>query len=292
MADVTSRMAGEIKFVAIDVETANSDLSSICQVGIATFGESGLIDEWRSLVNPGVDFGPDPAGHGIKKEDVIDSPTFREVSKIIGRKVNGQVCIAHNASFDKSALEQAAKKDNLEPLNPIWLCSAEVARRTWSDVSEKGYKLKDVCQKIGYEFEHHDALEDAKAAGHVMIAALEESGISLEEWLEQPINSSSRPKGKNIERSGNPNGKLHGEVIVFTGKLRSYEKAEAADLAASLGCDVQLRVTKKTTLLVVKDKDSGKPSRNHQRSKELIAKGERIKVVDEDDFVKLIKDNS
>jgi DNA polymerase-3 subunit epsilon len=31
--------------------------------------------------------------------------------------------------------------------------------------------------KIGYEFKHHDALEDAKAAGYVLLAAMQESGL-------------------------------------------------------------------------------------------------------------------
>jgi DNA polymerase-3 subunit epsilon len=39
-------------FVVIDVETANADLSSICQVGIASFREGDLADTWESLVNP------------------------------------------------------------------------------------------------------------------------------------------------------------------------------------------------------------------------------------------------
>ena len=40
-------------FVVIDVETANADLSSICQVGIASFRDGRLADSWVSLVEPG-----------------------------------------------------------------------------------------------------------------------------------------------------------------------------------------------------------------------------------------------
>jgi DNA polymerase-3 subunit epsilon len=41
-------------FVAIDVETANPDMASIYQVGIAGFRDGHIVSEWKSLVNPEV----------------------------------------------------------------------------------------------------------------------------------------------------------------------------------------------------------------------------------------------
>ncbi len=289
-------MASKVKFVAIGVETVNSDLSSICQVGIATFGKSGLIDEWRSLVNPRTYFGEmNPGLRGVRKADLMKSPAFYEISEIISEKANGRVCVYHSqVHFEQKALEQAIEKDDLEPLNLIWLNSTEVARRTWRDVAKAGYGIVNVCKKIGYELEHRDALEDAKAAGHIMMAALEESGISLEDWLiltKQP-NSLLHPRGKSIKRNGNFKGKLRGEVLVFAGRLGAYRRAQAADLIAYLGCDVRPKVTQKTTLLVVGDQGAGKPLRNYQEAKERIKEGQRIKIIDEDGFVKLIRDNA
>lgn len=40
------------RFVSIDFETANAELASICQVGIATFEDGKIIDSWESLINP------------------------------------------------------------------------------------------------------------------------------------------------------------------------------------------------------------------------------------------------
>jgi len=40
------------KFVAIDFETANADLASICQVGVVTFEEGRVVESWGSLINP------------------------------------------------------------------------------------------------------------------------------------------------------------------------------------------------------------------------------------------------
>jgi len=41
-----------MEFVAIDVETANADMASICQIGIATFENAVLKNEWKTYVDP------------------------------------------------------------------------------------------------------------------------------------------------------------------------------------------------------------------------------------------------
>jgi len=82
---------------------------------------------------------------------------------------NISVCHTH---FDRVALARAYLKYKLDPISTSWLDSARVVRRTWKELAWKGYGLANVCAKIGYEFKHHDALEDAKAAGFVLLAAL------------------------------------------------------------------------------------------------------------------------
>jgi len=41
-----------MEFVAIDVETANADMASICQIGIARFADGLLTSEWETYVDP------------------------------------------------------------------------------------------------------------------------------------------------------------------------------------------------------------------------------------------------
>ena len=45
-------------FIAIDVETANPDLVSICQVGIVTFSNGKAVEYWQSLIDPEDEFDP------------------------------------------------------------------------------------------------------------------------------------------------------------------------------------------------------------------------------------------
>ena len=89
-------------------------------------------------------------------------------------------------------------------------------------------------------------------------------------------------------RVGAENGRLAGEVIVFTGFL-SVHRGEAASLAAAAGCAVADSVTKKTTILIVGDQDlrltkGQEKSAKHRRAEELIAQGGALRIVRESDF--------
>lgn len=281
--------------MAIDIETANADMASICQIGLAKFVDGKLIEEWSSLVDPEDYFDFVNINiHGITEEDVVGSPTFPELVSVLGDFINNTICVSHT-HFDRVSIGRALEKYSLKPIDTTWLDSARVARRTWEECSWNGYGLSNVCKIIGYEFKHHDALEDAKASGQVILAAIEKTGLDIDAWLNrvrQPIDPSNSSSGAAINRDGNPEGELYGEVLVFTGALE-IPRHEAADLAAIIGCTVAQGVTKKTTLLVVGDQDitklAGKDkSSKHQKAEQLIAKGQQIRIIKESDFKELV----
>ena len=284
-----------MEFVAIDVETANADMASICQIGLARFKDGKLVEEWSTLVDPedyfdfiNIDI------HGITEEDVIGAPIFSKVVDDLSGFLSGSVCVSHT-HFDRVSVGRALEKYSLNPIETIWLDSARVARRTWEECAWRGYGLSRVCEIIGYKFKHHDALEDAKASAQVIIAAVEKTGLDVDAWLKrvhQPIDPANSSSGSAINRDGNPEGELYGEVLVFTGALE-IPRREAADLAASIGCTVASGVTKKTTLLVVGDQDvtklAGKAkSSKHLKAEQLIAKGQKIRIIKESDFKELV----
>ena len=60
--------------------------------------------------------------------------------------------------------------------------TATVVRKTWTQFSRRGYKLDNIAEYLGITFQHHDALEDAHAAAQVLLQAIEETGVSVEEW--------------------------------------------------------------------------------------------------------------
>lgn len=280
-----------MRFAAIDVETANPDMGSICQIGIAIFECDQLVEEWATLVDP-EDYFDDVnvSIHGIAPRMVRGKPKLPEVADNLRRLLEPNVSVCHT-HFDRVALIRAFIKYGLQPLSTSWLDSARVVRRTWKDLAYKGYGLANVCNRIGYQFRHHDALEDAKAAGYVLLAAMRESQQDLEAWrkrINQPIFPLLSSQGAAIHRDGNPEGDLYGEVMVFTGALE-LPRTEAANLAAGLGCEVAPGVTKKTTILVVGDQDIAKlagheKSSKHRKAEELVAHGIPIRIITESAF--------
>lgn len=280
-----------MNFTAIDVETANTDLSSICQIGLAKFTNGILVDEWMTYVNPEDYFDSlNVSIHGISQSTVKDAPTFLDVFDKLKSFLENEVVVSHT-HFDRVSILKAIQRYNMDLINCVWLDSARVARRTWKEFSWKGYGLYNICQTIGYEFNHHDALEDAKASAHILLVASKISDLNVNDWIkrvQQPIDLSTAT----IKRDGNPEGAFHGEVLVFTGAL-VIPRREAAELASSAGFQVASKVTQETTYLVLGDQDISKlagheKSSKHRRAEELIEKGFQIHILKESDFQEII----
>lgn len=283
-------------FIAIDVETANADMASICQIGLAKYENGILSEEWKTYVNPEDYFdGINVSIHGIDEFVVKGAPNFLELIDTLRSYLEGTIVVCHT-HFDRVAINQATQRYGLSAIECIWLDSARVVRRTWQECAWKGYGLYNVCQILGYDFKHHDALEDAKAAAHILITASNESGLDIDGWLQrvrQPIDPTTSSSGSAIKREGNPEGTFYGEVLVFTGALE-IPRREAADIAASIGFQVASGVTKKTTLLVVGDQDikrlaGHEKSSKHRKAENLIESGIPIRILKESDFEELAR---
>jgi DNA polymerase-3 subunit epsilon len=279
-----------VEFVALDVETANADMSSICQVGMARFMNGELLEEWKTYVDPEDYFDEiNISIHGINEARVKGAPTLPAIASQVFGYLDNRVAVCHT-HFDRVAVHQASSKYDLRSPSCTWLDSARVARRAWEQFASKGYGLESVCSFLGYEFAHHDALEDAKAAAHILLAAIERTGMDVQGWLrrvEQPCGNIAC-----IACDGNPQGAFLGEILAFTGALE-IPRWQAAKMAAKIGCAVGEGVTKHTTILVVGDEDTRKlagheKSSKHRKAEKLMREGQTIRILRESDFKELV----
>lgn len=281
-----------MRFVAIDVETANADMSSICALGAVEFDGSEQRNEFYSIIDPVDFFDPINVGiHGIDECATIGAPTFDEIFPEFLEIVQDKIIVSHT-HFDRVAIHRASERYGRRMPDCQWLDTARVARRVWSDCAHRGYGLRDLCARIGFDFKHHNALADAKASAQILISAMSESGLDLEGLLtraKQPLHffATDRPR-----LSGNPSGSLFGEVVVFTGTL-AVPRLQAARMAAAAGCDVAPSVTQKTTILVVGEQDarslSGhERSLKHRKAEDLIRNGFGIRIISEPAFMRLL----
>jgi DNA polymerase-3 subunit epsilon len=288
-----------MRYFALDLETANQSFSSICQIGIARFDDGVYNGVWNQLINPKQPFSSfNESIHGITAKKVSQSPTFSQVYPKLKSLIENQFVIHHSA-FDRSALSQAYTKNKLKEIPCTMVDSALAARMTWEEFSQSGYGLHDLASAFDIQFQHHDAAEDARAAGIIMWKTVEKSGVPLEHWPDHFRNPSrwelyKRTEWKDLcDAEPDPSGPLFGEVIVFTGEL-SMDRVQAAKMASNVGCNVDNNITKSTTVLVVGVQDltvmaAGQTkSTKHRRAEQLIAGGQKIKIITEQDFLSIV----
>ena len=162
---------GPFRFFALDVETANHDRGSICQVGLACVRPDNQIESWVALVDPGTDRWVFTWLHGITAEMVKGAAGIEEVLALLEKRLEG-VPVYQHSGFDRSAIRAAcAALGRAEP-NWKWQNSITVARAAWPELKGNGgHGLASLKQHLGLHFEHHDAGEDARAAAEVVLLA-------------------------------------------------------------------------------------------------------------------------
>jgi DNA polymerase-3 subunit epsilon len=258
-------------FVVIDVETACSRVSSICQIGIVGFRDGREVFAYETLLDPCDDFhAMNTRIHGIAAHHVIGQPTFAHVHADIDRHLTGRVTVAHSY-FDKGALAAACRVHDRAMIETVWLDSVRVAKRAWPDLPN--HKLGGLARYLGIAHRHHDALSDARAAGWVIVKAIDHTGLSLADWLAPPRKPQPPPRAA-------PAGPLRGERIVVVGEARDGAIAQAL---AARGGTIMSAVGLTTTMVVVADHlpDARSPRANAEMDKAAAARraGRAIRIV-------------
>ena len=118
----------------------------------------------------------------------LGQPTFAHVHAAVAGHLSGRITVAHS-NFDKSALAGACRVHERPPIEATWLDSVRVARRAWPELPN--HRLNELARFLGVQHKHHDALSDARAAGMVIVRAIDHTGIDLAGWL-----TPARSKGR------------------------------------------------------------------------------------------------
>lgn len=172
-----------MNFISLDVETANSDHSSICQIGIVQFNAGSPKVVFESLINPMSRFSSyNTRIHKIRRVDVAQSPTFLMVYPDLQILLTDKI-VVHHAPFDLIAIRKACQAHNLPLPSCIWLDTLKVTRRIWADLPN--HRLKTIAETFGINFRHHNATEDARVAGEILVRAMNETNTALEDWIKK-----------------------------------------------------------------------------------------------------------
>ena len=173
-----------LTFNAIDVETANADPGSICQIGVVRIEGGELVDSHSILVNPETRFNPSNIRlHGISASTVEASKTLPQIQAALRRLMEDMVLVSHT-SFDRVAIDRALDRYGIDLIRATWLDSAAIARAAWPERYRRtGWSLAGIAGDLGISFRHHDAVEDARAAAEIVLRACHYTGIDIQGWL-------------------------------------------------------------------------------------------------------------
>jgi len=82
-------------FTAVDLELANDDWHSICEIGITKFRAGELVETWRALVNPECEYRELHHSdlHGIRKLHTAEASKFPDVHGVLDRFLDDEHCI-------------------------------------------------------------------------------------------------------------------------------------------------------------------------------------------------------
>lgn len=305
-----------MNFVGIDFETANEKRNSPCSIGIVVVKSGKIIEKVHHLIKPKeMRFMPINIGiHGIRPRMVQDELEFDKVWEKIKHYFKGNLVIAHNASFDISVLRKTLELYNIEMPSFQYICTMKLSRNFYCNLDNA--RLNTINNFLGYEFKHHDALEDAIACGNILLNICEELsskaineisklvGVTLgsvDKNGHKPSSTRGRVLRKSNRQSSKQNEKavenlnftaFENEVVVFTGGLSSMTRDEAMKLVRKLSGIVGSSVTKKTTCVItntkgIEDLDIEEMSNKLKKIIDLKKRGHGINILNEEAFLKL-----
>lgn len=329
---ITSTMQNEhprIDFTAIDLETATSEKSSICEIGIAVVEDSQIVKTKSWYVRPPrneYDYG-NTLVHGISPDRTENSPEFPEVWKEVKEYLTGRIVVAHNTSFDMYAIRDALDNNNIGYPDFNYVCSCRSAKYAMPGLNS--YSLENLCRHFEiHNKKEHSAGYDAEACAKVFIKTIEScSCTTIDEFITKhnykigkfgkdhtfiPFSCSGhknisnktvkkdKPK-KKIEPvmpkssgEGDPTNYFYSKTVCFTGKCSHGLRTDLEEMVAEVGGIPVSGVSKKTNVLVVGQQDyrlvgEDGMSTKQEKAMALQESGHHIEVMSEEEFLEKIK---
>jgi len=309
-----------ISFVAIDLETATSARSSICQIGITEVinGELQTPKSWLVQPEGNVYDSMNIFIHGITPEDTKNSPSFLEVWKDVLPYLQGKIVVAHNTSFDMYALRDAFDKYGIDYPTFDYFCTLRIARYIVKGCYS--YSLDIVLNYLGIEFEHHHRADsDSMGCAKLLLKCLETDNSTLEDLegnyhfhrgqfapnvfiahLQNKKQYSGQHQYKNIIKDLEEHPELidegnyfYGKTICFTGKTQYAVRRVLLQMVKNIGGIPTDSVTSETDVLVVGQQDyrivgADGMSSKQKKALKLLEKGQLIEILSESEFISRI----
>lgn len=162
-----------MRIVAIDFETANTNLASACSLGVTIYNEGEIIDNFEWLLKPNEKYFyfTNSHIHGIYEEDVINESEFVFYYDELAAILKDSVIVAHNANFDICVLNALCDLYGLDRFKNDYLDTVKISRLVYPELIN--HKLDTVARYLDFNFNHHNAKSDSYACLMILLKAME-----------------------------------------------------------------------------------------------------------------------
>lgn len=180
-------------FVTLDFETATSNGSSACSIGIGVFQEGLLVDSFYRLIQPPLNeyFAMNVRIHGIHPDMTENEKDFAGLWEEIMPLLANRLVLAHNASFDMGVLRKTLDYYSLDHPAFSYACSCQIAKKAWPQLPS--HSLGNMANHLCISFKHHNALEDAIACGMIALEAAKISAVETVDSLCDKLRVKKQP---------------------------------------------------------------------------------------------------
>uniref|UniRef100_A0A7C5VLA5 3'-5' exonuclease n=1 Tax=Fervidobacterium thailandense TaxID=1008305 RepID=A0A7C5VLA5_9BACT len=169
-------------YCVVDVETTGVDPSSgdrIVEIAIVPVYKGKIVKEWvySSLVNPKVYIHAYAQKvHRISNNDIEGAPELDEIVSVVRKYSQGTILVFHNATFDLTFLDYAAKEVGQLPLEVDYIDTLDIAVAVYG----RRRKLESLAKELRTSHRvTHRAYDDAHVTAEVFIKLYEKYGWGL-----------------------------------------------------------------------------------------------------------------
>jgi hypothetical protein len=296
-----------MEFITFDTETTGfGDTTEICEFAFVKFRDGAQAEVLASLVKPSHNSDWQSGAiaiHGITRQKVRSAPTMASFKRQIEDFIDGSVLLAHNASFDINRLMSEVG------ISIEAYCTMQLSKLVTKNDALKS--LDDISESLNIQRQTlHDATGDAIACGQLVLHILTTLNVKSAEELRDrfQIHLVAPTEASNLKAKRGPkndkylgkadfsqltasdafgsvgNSVLKGKNVIFS-RLQVLGSSQAQRLTLLFGGSSGNNVSKETDYLVLGD--ISKESTKTKDTAHINARGGRIQVISEDDYIKI-----
>ena len=290
-------------FVVFDIETTGLDSleNEIIEIGAIKVEDGKIKDTFNHLIKPSHpinSFITDLTG--ITNEMVENKESIEEVLDKFIKFIGNDILVGHNVNFDINFIYDHAEKYNNHILDNDFVDTLRLARQLIPELPH--HRLSDLADYYNIDKTgHHRALKDVEMTlevyNHLQEEIINQYG-NIDKLKQKVFRNSYRnfndvkPETNNIDK----NNIFYNKKIAITGNFQNMTRKEAVQKIVNLGGHYSDKVTEETDY-IVEGSEKNRFQKNIKSTKQLqaeklISKGANIKILNEDEFMKIINEPS